>query len=202
MGLKSTSKGFPGFDRIFSLGESGSRRAFRGDMDIGTREEAFGLTRAEVHPFHPVPIKWAMGSSKPMPVMWTTFVAPIIVADSVVQVLRSHGFTGWSLYDVTVRDKQDQLIPGYSGLSVTGRCGNIDWASGIEVPRIFPAGIFPVWKGLFFDPESWDGSDFFMPAEPVGYVFVVEAVKKALERAKIRNMGFTPLAQFERDWRI
>jgi hypothetical protein len=134
--------------------------------------------------------------------MWTTFVAPIIVADSVVQVLRSHGFTGWSLYDVTVRDKQDQLIPGYSGLSVTGRCGNIDWASGIEVPRIFPAGIFPVWKGLFFDPESWDGSDFFMPAEPVGYVFVVEAVKKALERAKIRNMGFTPLAQFERDWRI
>jgi hypothetical protein len=59
-----------------------------------------------------------------------------------------------------------------------------------------------VWKGLFFDPESWDGSDFFMPAERVGYVFVVEAVKRAFERAKIRNVEFKPLDQFERNWRI
>jgi hypothetical protein len=200
MGSKSTSKVFPGFDKVFLLGESGNRRAFRGKMDVETDD--FGITRAEVQPVAPIPVQWAMGSAEPMQVMWTTHAIPIIVAESVVQLLRSHGFTGWSLYDVTVRDKQGHLVPGHSGLSVTGRCGNIDWASGIEVPRIFPAGIFPVWKGLFFDPESWDGSDFFMPAERVGYVFVVEAVKKAFERAKIRNVEFKPLDQFERNWRI
>lgn len=163
--------------------------------------DAFGLTRAEVHPAQPIPVGWAMGRAKPVdPVMWTTFVAPVIVADAVVQLLRSHGFTGWSLYEISVRDKQGELVPGYSGLSVTGRCGNIDWAKGVEVPRIRPAGIFPVWKGLLFDPESWDGSDFFMPAERVGYVFVVEEVKKAFQRAKIRNVDFTPLDQFERSW--
>lgn len=143
-----------------------------------------------------------MGSAKPMPVMWTTYATPVIVSDSVVQLLRSHGFTGWSLYDVSVRDKQGQLVPGHHGLAITGRCGNIDWASGIEVPRIRPAGIFPVWKGLFFDPESWDGSDFFMPAERVGHKLVVEEVKKAFDRAKIRNVEFTRLDQFERSWKL
>ena len=65
------------------------------------------------------------------------------------------------------------------------------------VPRIRPAGIFPIGKGLLFEPESWDGSDLFTPAENVGYVFMVEAVKKAFERAKIRNVAFTPLDQYE-----
>ncbi len=168
-----------------------------------TTDEAFALTRAELHPTHPITIKWTMGRAKPAEqVMWTTYSAPIIIADSVVHLLRSHGFTGWSLYEVSVHDKQGQLVPGYHGLAVTGRCGDIDWAKGVEVPRILPAGIFPVWKGLFFDPESWDGSDFFMPAQSVGYVLVVEEVKKAFERAKIKNVSFTPLDQFERSWRI
>ncbi|WP_407740608.1 hypothetical protein [Hyalangium sp.] len=162
----------------------------------------FGLIRAELQPAHPITIQWAMGSAKPSAVMWTTHAVPLIVADSVVQLLRAHGFTGWALYEVSVHDKQGQPVPGYHGLAVTGRCGNIDWAQGIEVPRIFPAGIFPVWKGLFFDPDSWDGSDFFIPGERVGYVLVVEEVKKAFERAKIKNVSFTPLDQFERNWRI
>ncbi|WP_224245758.1 hypothetical protein [Hyalangium gracile] len=169
---------------------------------MGIEIDPFALTRAELRPSQPIPVEWAMGSARPMQVMWTMYAAPLILADSVVQLLRSHGFTGWSLYDVAVRDKQGQPIPGYSGLSITGRCGNIAWERGVEVPRSRPAGIFPVWMGLFFDPESWDGSDFFMPAERGGYVFVVEEVKRALERAKIRNVEFTPLNQFERTWKV
>ncbi|HYH95149.1 hypothetical protein [Hyalangium sp.] len=201
MGSKSISKEFPGFDKIFSLGESGYSRAFRGKMAVETDD--VGLTRAEVHPVHPIRVDWAMGRAKPAdPVMWTTHAVPIIVADSLLQLLRSHGFTGWSRYDVTVRDKQDQLVPSYSGLAVTGRCGNLEHSMSVEVPRIYPAGIFPVWKGLLFDPASWDGSDFFMPAQRFGFVFVVEEVKKAFERAKIRNVRFTALDQFERSWTI
>jgi len=200
MGSRSTSRTFPGFDRIFLLGEPGNSRAFRVDLGVDTREDAFGLTRAEVRPSHPLSAEWAMGQAKPLEVIRTTFAAPIIIADAVVQLLRTEGFTGWSLYDVAVRGKQGQPIPGYHGFSVTGRCGNIDWAQGVEVLRIYPARVSPVWKGLFFDPESWDGSDVFMPAERVGYVFVVEEVKKAFEQAKIRNVDFTPLDQFERSW--
>jgi hypothetical protein len=121
----------------------------------------------------------------------------VIVSDAVVQLLRSHGFTGWSLYEVSVRDKQGQLIPGYSGLAITGRCGKIDYTRTVVVPRIRPAGIFPIGKGLLFDPESWDGSDLFMPAGNVGHKLMVDRVKKAFERAKIRNVSFTPVDQYE-----
>lgn len=184
---------------MFSLDDPMSNRAFRGRMDAEIDE--LGLTRAANHPAHPLRIEWAMGGAKPGEVIWTTLAIPVIVADPVVQLLRSHGFTGWSLYEVSVHDKQGQQVPGYSGLAITGRCGPIDWAKGIEVPRIFPAGIFPVWKGLFFDPASWDGSDLFMP-EKSGSVLVVGEVKKALERAKVRNVDFTPLDQFERTWQV
>jgi hypothetical protein len=200
MGSKPTSKGFPGFDRIFSLGESGSRKAFLGRMAVETAD--VGLVRAEVHPTHPITVEWAMGSAEPGEVIWTTHAVPIIIADSVVQLLRTHGFTGWSLYPVSVQNKQKHPVPTYSGLAITGRCGNLDQSMSVEVPRIFPGGIFPVWKGLLFDPATWDGSDFFMPAQRFGFVFVVEEVKKAFERAKIRNVKFTPLDQFERSWTI
>lgn len=145
-----------------------------------------------------------MGSAKPTttPVMWTTHAIPIIVADSVVQLLRTEGFTGWTTYAVAVRDKQGEPAPGYHGLAVTGRCGNLDHSMSLELSRIRPTGVFKFWKGLFFDPASWDGSDLFMPAQRYGYVFVVEAVKQTFERAKIRNVSFTPLDQFERSWKF
>jgi hypothetical protein len=201
MDSKSTTKVFPGFDKIFYLEDSGSKRAFRGDMALGT--DTFGLIRAEVYPTEPLSVGWAMGSADPGEVIWTTHAAPIIIADSVVKLLRTQGFTGWSLYPVSVRNKQGQPVPGYSGLAVTGRCGNIDPSMSVQVPRIFPGGISPVLKGLLFDPTSWDGSDFFMPIKRSGYVFVVEEVKKAFERAKIRNVKFEPLDQFERSlWSV
>jgi hypothetical protein len=150
-----------------------------------------------MQPSHPITVEWAMGGAKPGDVIWTTYATPVIVSDSVVQLLRSHGFTGWSLYDVSVRDKEGQLISGYSGLAIAGRCGKIDYTRTVVVPRIRPAGIFPIGKGLLFDPESWDGSDLFTPAEKVGFIFMVDEVKKTLERAKIRNVSFTPLDQFE-----
>ncbi|HEX8705849.1 MAG TPA: hypothetical protein VF815_43845 [Myxococcaceae bacterium] len=203
MGSRSTSKVFPGFDRLFLWSTPGSSKAFRANLGVATRKEAFRLTRAEVHPPHSISAEWAMGRATPVEVIRTTFAVPIIIADSVEQLLRTQEFTGWRLYDVSVRGKEGQPIPGYKGFAVTGRCGNIDWAQGIEVPRIFPAGVFPVWKGLFFDPTSWDGSDVFMSAEPDdGHVFVVEEVKQAFERAKIRNVEFTPLDQFERSWKL
>jgi hypothetical protein len=164
---------------------------------MAVETDTFGLTRAEVHPAHPVAVGWAMGSTEPGAVIWTTHVAPIIIADSVVNLLRAHGFTGWSLYPVSARNKQGQPVPGYSGLAVTGRCGDIDFSMSVKIPRIRPAGIFPVLKGLLFDPASWDGSDFFMPARRSGHVFVVEEVKKAFERAKIRNVSFEALDQVE-----
>jgi hypothetical protein len=53
--------------------------------------------------------------------------------------------------------------------------------------------------GLLFDPASWDGSDLFMPAGKNSWKFVVQEVKEAFEKAKVRNIDFTPLDQMEID---
>ncbi|HLL06317.1 MAG TPA: hypothetical protein VK539_37440 [Myxococcaceae bacterium] len=169
---------------------------------MAVETDTFGLVRAEMQLAQPLEVTWAMGGAEPGDVIWTTHAVPILISERVVQLLRTHAFTGWSLYPVVVQNKQRQPASHFNGLAVTGRCGNLEHSMSVEVPRIFPGGVFPVWKGLLFDPASWDGSDFFMPAQRFGFVFVVEAVKKALERAKVRNLRFTPLDQFERSWTI
>jgi len=195
MDSKLITRDFPGFDRVFWLRSSGGRQAFRGRLAVETDD--VGLIRAEVQPATPIEVGRAMGSAEPGEVIWTTHAIPIIIADSVVNLLSAHGFTGWSLYPVAVRNKQGKTVPGYSGLAVTGRCGNIEFSKSVQVPRIFPAGVSPVLKGFLFDPASWDGSDFFMPVRRSGHVFVVEEVKKAFEKAKIRNVSFEALDQVE-----
>jgi hypothetical protein len=200
MDSKSTSKPFPGFDQIFLIGTPGNRRAFHADIVV-ENDDVFGLTRAEMHPSLPVPVTWAMGRSEPVEVIRTTFVAPIIISDSVVQILRSHGFTGWSLYDVHVQGKQGQSIPGYSGLAFPGRCGPIDFSRSVKVPRIRRSGVIrPLHIGMLFDPASWDGSDLFVPAGKNSWKLVVQEVKEAFEKAKVRNIEFTPLDKVEIDW--
>jgi hypothetical protein len=201
MDSKSTSKDFPGFDRLFYMGEPGISRSFRGRINL-KRDEVFGLTRAEMQPPHPIHVQWAMGRARPIEVIWTTMGTARIIADSVVQMLRAHGFTGWGLYELSVQDKQGQPVPGYSGLAVPGRCGKLEQSMSVRVPRIYPGGIFPVWKGLLFEPSTWDGSDFFMPVGETGHVFVVEAVKQAFEKAKIRDVEFEPLDQLEHSWAV
>ena len=201
MDSKSTSRDFPGFDKIFYLGQPGDSRSFRGKINLKSKE-VFGLTRAEIQPPHPIKIEWAMGQARPSEFIRTTMGVAMIISDSVVELLRAHEFTGWGLYELTVHDKQGQPVPGYSGLCVPGRCGKLEQSMSVQVPRIYPGGIFPVWKGLLFEPSTWDGSDFFMPAQDFGFIFVVEAVKQAFEKAKIRDVEFEPLDQFERNWTV
>ena len=51
--------------------------------------------------------------------------------------------------------------------------------------------------GLYFAPESWDGSDTFRPEDRL-YHLVTKRVKVALERANVRNIMFERLSEKER----
>lgn len=139
-----------------------------------------------------------MGSPKPTTVIWTRLVSPFLVTESFARQLEDEGLSGWDTYAVEVSGKDGSTIPGYRGFVITGRCGPVDDRRSIQVPKVYPAGTFPVWKGVFFHEESWDGSDFFMPEGSSGWMFAVERVVDAFRRAKIRNVEFTPLAEVER----
>ncbi len=156
---------FPGFDKIFYLGESGSSRAFRGDLAVETTDEAFGSDSCRGAPPHASHSRLGDGECQAGDVIWTTLCGTDHCRGfrrATPAVTRVHRV-------VTLRRlRSGQAGPAGPRLqrSCLSRAGaeTSTKPESIQVPRIRPAGIFPVWRGLFFDPASWDGSDLFMPA--------------------------------------
>ena len=139
-----------------------------------------------------------MGRKKPSDIINTTLAIPVLVSDRVVGILKAGQFSGWRTYPINLFAKDGARIPGYHGLAVHGRCGPIDNSRAVKLQAIYPGGVFPTWRGLFFDPATWDGSDLFMPAGEVGWILAVDAVKRAFEKAKVSNVLFTPLDEVGR----
>jgi hypothetical protein len=131
-----------------------------------------------------------MGRQTPSDFIWTTIVSPLIVSARVIALLQDSAVSGWSSYPVEVLNRDGEVLEGYAGLSIIGRCGRMEFERSLEVPKEYPAGTFPVYKGLFFPPESWDGSDFFMPSDGTLYVFAVDRVQKLFRKARITNVAF------------
>ncbi len=139
-----------------------------------------------------------MGRSTPSEVVSTTHAALWVVADRVIEVLRSQGFSGWKSSPIEVFGKNSQAFAGYQALSVHGRCGRIDNSRSVKFDKQYPARVAPAWRGLYFDEQTWDGSHLFIALGRGAQILVVDDVKRALENAKVKRLLFTPLDEYER----
>lgn len=175
--------------------EPGGSRAFRASLEMN-HEEALTLLRSEATRDEPILARWAMGASKPKDVIWTTLALPILISERLLGILRGGRFSGWDAVPVELRGKTGEILSRYYFMSVRGCCGSINYGESRRLERIYPGGVFPVWRGLYFDPVTWDGSDLFM-ADGSGFKFVVEAVKDALQEANVKNVLFEPLEEVE-----
>lgn len=137
-----------------------------------------------------------MGASKPGDVIWTTVALPVLVSERLVGILHEGRFTGWDVTPVALQGKSGEHLSGYYFLRVRGRCGSIDYAQSKKFDKVYPGGVFPAWKGLYFDSTTWDGADVFT-AEGSGFQFVVEAVRAAIQKAKVKNVLFERLDEVE-----
>lgn len=149
-------------------------------------------------PRQPIPFRRHMGR-RLYDVIGTGFPSIKLYSPRAIECLRP--FSGWRGYPVRVVDKSDQAINDYQILAITGRCGPVQYdRSEVRQERLVPEGpIGPIYYGLYFDEDSWDGSDLFLP-EGTSYFIVVEQVRKALLDAKITNIQFTRLTEFQRTW--
>jgi len=190
------------FADTYYLGEAFKRGAFRPRVagyaemeDEILREHHRGQRR----PVRPLRLEWAEGSCL-MDFTGTTAVLPNVVSQRLVDVLRENGVTGWSTFPIELYGKNGELIEGYHGLAVTGRCGALQLGRSRVETRIGASGKpYKIKIGLFFDESTWDGSEMFVP-EDTAHVFVIGKVKRLLEQAKISNVTFTPLNTLERQW--
>lgn len=149
-------------------------------------------------PKMPVLFHWAEGS-RLYDILLSTLPS-YLVSTRVLHVLEAVAATGWSHYPIELRGKANELIEGYSGLVVTGRCGPLQYDKSREETRIGASGKPYIVKiGLHFDESTWDGSEVFTP-QGATFVFVTDKVRRAVESARISNVTITRLSDFERFW--
>jgi len=194
--MDSNSTSNPDLKTFYEFTEPTCYKSFRATLELN--ENARKITRGELDPSQPVIARWFMGGDKPEDIIWTDSGTPVLLSDRMLDLFLTEGFTGWSTYDVKLFSKNHKTIPGYSGLVVKGRCGPIDDSLSRKVAKKFPARISTVWKGLYFDPSTWDGSDFFMPEGNNGWIIIVEKVKRALEKFRFKNAVCISLDEVER----
>lgn len=162
------------------------------------RKMAFKLIGGEQVTSHPIRMRATMGG-QPSYVLWSTFSPFVCIHQRVVELLSMYQFRGWSTYPVEVYDRQGEPLADYWGLAITGRGGEQDLNRSelITKPPPVPGGKpYQAYKGFYFNPQAWDGSDLFFVD---GFRIVREAVMKAFKRAKIANVRFTALPDVEID---
>jgi hypothetical protein len=113
-------------------------------------------------------------------------------------ILEANAFTGWKTYSVQVLDKKGHEIQGYHGLSITGRCGKVDFSkSEIIEKRLVPHGpLGRYYKGLHVGLDKWDGSDFFLPQKYFG-VIITSRVAEVFKIVKLTNIRLENLVEVE-----
>jgi hypothetical protein len=195
MGSASVSRPFPGFEHLYELSPGGSRQEFITQVEVPAGIEPWDLEHGRVVPPGPLVARWVLGGKKPRDVIVSTAVHFTILSERVVQMLKERGFTGWSTYPIDVYGKDGAYVARYHGLAVFGRCGPLDPTRTTRVLVEYPTGWLPRSKGMYFDPVSWDGSDFFM-TEDKGFVFVTEEVMRAFKKMKALHIEFTRLTEF------
>jgi hypothetical protein len=186
------------FDDLYSLHDPLGNRPYRGSIDANA-PDLRRLSRAESRAKRTARVGWGMGSADPSDVVWTLDAHPILISRRVVEILKREKLTGWSTYKAQVHAKDGKLVKGYCGLAITGRCDPPDLSRSTVVLKRYPGSLSPVLVGTLFDPDSWDGSDFFMPRpDKKGSWsldrFVTGRAMRVLKRAKVSNLKYHALS--------
>ena len=145
----------------------------------------------------PVVFKQEYGK-KLQDVLETGWAGLYLISYNMKVVLEDNDLTGWKTFETKVLDEQGQEIQGYHGLSITGRCGKIDYSqSEVIEKRLVPEGpLGKYYRGLYVGLDEWDGSDFFLPEKNFGTVITNRAAG-ILKKNKFTNIRLENLADIE-----
>lgn len=188
------SKQFPGFDRLFRLGVGLSNRAYRAKIDMHGLDE-LTLMRGGGPSNARFSARWAMGGRTPSDFVGTTLTTPVLISERTKSVMESEGITGWVSNPCLVvsRDGDDY---NYHLLGITGRSGPMQYDKSEIFVKNLPGGPANYLRGMYFDPETWDGSDLFLAGNSLIKV-ATDRLKKALDINKVGNVTLDRLTEVE-----
>lgn len=121
-----------------------------------------------------------------------------LVSNRLKETLEENEITGWKTFPISLKDRNNREIEGYSGFSVVGRCGFLDFdkSTVIEKKLVKDGVVGKYYKGLYFELEEWDGSDIFVP-KGTRYFFTNKKTMNILKKAKISNLKFQYINEIE-----
>jgi len=133
-------------------------------------------------------------------VLDTGWASLYLISDSLRTKLLESKLVGWKTFPIQIVDKKGVEIKGYSGFSIVGRSGPIDYNKSkiIEKRLTSNAPLSKFYKGLYFDLETWDGSDFFLTEKNYGPI-VTKRAAEILTRNKFTNIELRNLSEIEMD---
>jgi hypothetical protein len=163
--------------------------------------QADALLRGEIYPDTPVMYRRLSGKNA-YDFVYTSSLSVRLISRRVEDLLRVNGFTGWTTFPARLFGVRHIELEGYSGLSITGRCGPIDPRKGAL--RAWPTNHlknkhaneatlscydrpttpFSTLVGTYFDENTWDGSDLFLPGD-WSSVFITQQVRDAFTNANM-----------------
>lgn len=132
------------------------------------------------------------GKKRMRDILDTRYPPVYLISDRLKSLLEDNNVTGWKPYPITLFDKKGNEVPGYNGLSFTGRAGRERVLGESEYTQHYDPTCDPEYRIIFSD-GSWDGSDIFM-VEGTRAVIVTARVMELLKSNKVTACDFRPLA--------
>ena len=129
---------------------------------------------------------------------WTSL---FLLSERIFSAFEEHNISGWKKFPAKVHDKSGNLMDGFSLLSVVGKAGIIDNALSEVIWKDPPTpngNPYQVRKGMYFDLNTWDGSDIFVLQGSLA-IIVSQKVKDILEAINSTNVNLTPICEIESD---
>ena len=160
-----------------------------------TRKQGTELFYGEWKPVDPIVFEIESGVQT-TDFIWTEFPWLKCVSERVIDLLRTNNISGWSTFPIELRAKNGQIVPGYHGFTVLPFVGPMDLSRSQVVISPLPSGKpRKMYKGLFFDENKWDGSDFIRIQ--AAFTAVTERVKRLFLKNGVSNIMLTSLSEVE-----
>jgi len=190
---------------FYFLDDEGRRGALNVSVDDNvSKAELLSISRGEKKIIEPISFYHNIGG-KPRDLISCSYAGSYLLIERFFELLEKESFTGWGSYPVKITGKKKEAVEGYRGLSIHGKCGKPDYLRREKIEtidkegKLFGGKMFYVWKGFYFDLDSWDGSDFFHPEGNL-HIIVTKRVKDCIEKAKFTGIVFEQITEYETDF--
>jgi hypothetical protein len=188
------------YDILFRLYDPFANRPLRlspRDQNWLHSEQIDLLFKGEWQPPEPIVLRASTGEEL-KDFLWTDYPPIVCISDRVKDLLLNNQFTGWSIYPVTVYDREGNQLFNYSGFSVKSSVGNleIDRSPIInKLPVVIGGQPWKVYKGMFFNEKKWDGSNIFRIEK--SFIIITRDVQIIFKHAKVTNIKLQTLSEVE-----